>query len=86
MRSEQKIVELGNYVELLFKQDHFNTLVKEFNQQSVEYALRTKPHEVKEREGVYARVNGVREFIDMMAQFVSMSDQIIETRSNQINC
>lgn len=80
MRTEYDIVQLGNYVEQLFQQEHFNTLYEEFKQQSLEHMLRTEPHEVKAREGIYARINGVREFLDLMKLYVVTRNEIIQRR------
>jgi hypothetical protein len=81
MRTEYDIIQLGNYVEQLFKQEHFNTLFEEFQQQSIEYMLRTLPHEVKSREAVYSRINGARELLDLMRSYVVARDEIIRRQA-----
>jgi len=77
-RPQEELVALGNYVAQLFEQEHFNTLIEEFNRQSVEHMLRTKPHEVKAREGVYAEITGVRALLDMMKQYIDLRDEILD--------
>lgn len=76
LKSENEIVQLGNYVEQLFQQDHFNTLFEEFTQQSVQQMLTTAPHETKAREGIYAQINGARALLDMMKQYIAVRDEI----------
>jgi hypothetical protein len=77
MRPESEIIQLGNYVEQLFNQEYFNTLYEEFKEQSVAYMLRTEPHEQKAREGIYARINGAREFMELMGAYVAARDEIL---------
>lgn len=75
-KSENEIVQLGNYVEQLFQQDHFNTLFEEFQQQSIKHMLATAPHETKTRETIYSQITGGRAFLDLMKQYVDMRDRI----------
>lgn len=78
MRTENEIVALGNYVEHLFNEEHFNTLCEEFEQQTVQAILTTAPHEVKAREAAYATIQGKRQLLSLMLAYRDARDDILQ--------
>lgn len=82
--NEQQIVALGQYCETLMRDDTFNFLCELYGQNAFKAMMATAPHEVKKREGVYAEVWGLQNFLAMMVGFVEQRKRIIaEDNSDQ---
>ena len=81
-RPEHEIIELGNYVALLFGTERFNTLWSEFETVAVASFLSTQPHESKNREGIYAKLNGARDFLMHMRGYIDARDEIIRNQDD----
>lgn len=79
--TEDQIVALGDFCETLREAPDFQEIVSQFEQQIVGHMLATEPHELKKREGYYASLMGVREFLGHIAAIKNQRDQII-TRNN----
>lgn len=75
--NEQDIVALGHYCEALMRDDTFNSLCGIYKHQSFLAMMSSQPHEVKNREGIYAQVQGLQNFLGMLASFVQQKDAIL---------
>lgn len=78
-----QIVALGTYCEALMRDDAFNMLCEMHKQQLVQGMLSTQPHEAKRREGIYAEVWGLHNFLALMKGFVDARDAILTEAAEQ---
>lgn len=76
--TENELITLGEYCERLLGEDNFNVLVKQYETQTIEHLLSTKPDEKERRENLYASMSGVRDFLGLMKFFVQEKDLLIE--------
>jgi len=76
--TEQQIVALGYYCETLMRDDAFNFLCELYRDNGFKAMMATAPHEVKKREGIYAEVWSLQNFVAMMAGFVEQKNSILE--------
>ena len=76
--TENEVVTIGGYCEALMRDDTFNMLVKEFQEQSVRAMLVTEPHEHKKREGIYAEIRGFDQFIGLLRTYVEQAQDILK--------
>lgn len=70
------ISSLGDYCETVLVTEQFNTIIKAYERQIVEQALNTKPEHAELRERIYASLNGVRDFLGFMQEFVIQRDKL----------
>lgn len=75
--TENEIVARASYIESLFRQDMFNTLVGEFKRVQADAVMTTQPHELKTREAIYARVTGLQEFLEHITGYVAQRDEMV---------
>lgn len=80
--TNDEIVELGHYVEVLFSQPEFNTLVSHFEQQCAQNILGTTAGQEKVREQVFAAFDGFRSFLGMLRSYVEARDAILAEPSD----
>lgn len=64
------------------REQFFNDLCAEFEQQTVQFMLATRPEDAKTREHIYASIQGKRDFITLMASYVDARDKIIQKRQH----
>lgn len=76
--TEDEVIALGQYCESLLQQEHFTTLVKQFETQTIEHLLTTRSEEKERREDIYQSMSGVRDFLSLMKFFVQKKDDLIE--------
>lgn len=76
--TEQETIELGEYSEALFKQQHFTTLVKLCEEQLVHDFLNTGDLEKTKREAIYSTLKGFREFMGLMRTIVDMKNEALK--------
>lgn len=81
-KTEDAIVALGNYCEALLRDENFNTLCDDFEQQTVSAMLSTDPSDAARREQLYESIQGKREFIGLMLEYVNARDSIINRDQN----
>lgn len=81
--TENDVITLGEYCENLLSQEHFATLVKQYETQTIEHLLSTAPEEKERREDLYASMTGVRDFLGLMKFFVTKKEQLIEEQNEQ---
>lgn len=74
--TEEQIVSLGDFCAYLKANEHFKSLVDQFEKQIVNHMLQTEPHETKKREGVYASFVGVRDFLGNMDAIIYEAAEI----------
>lgn len=79
-----QIVALGTYCEALMRDDTFNMLCELRKQTLVQGMIGTQPHEAKRREGIYAEVWGLLNFLAMMKGFVDARDAILAEANEQL--
>lgn len=82
---EARTIELGNFTAALLRQDQFNELFEEFKQDSFAQFLSTASHAAKEREGIYAQLNGAMAFLELMKGYAVRRDAIIKRVNDAIN-
>lgn len=58
--------------------DDFNEMWLEFEREQVAHLLSTEPHEAKKREGVYAQLNGARNFMLHIAGYAKALDALAD--------
>lgn len=83
--TNDEIVALGDYCNALRHSPQFETVVDQFEQQITRHFLATEPHETKKREGIYASLSGVRDFlghIDALISEAAVIRQLNEARSH----
>lgn len=83
-RPEEDILHIGEFVKTLFASDAFNMLWDEFQQAQVAAMLTTEPHEAKKREGIYARLNGAKDFTEHMSSYAEAAQAIIKKRQQTV--
>jgi hypothetical protein len=75
---EARVLAMGDYCENLLKQDAFNELYAEFTRDRFNWMVGSAPHETKKREGIYAEMNALGEFLSLMRSYVSKRDVILK--------
>lgn len=75
-KSEREIYEVGEYCELLMRNDIFNQLCAEFEDDTIRHMLQTSPHEAEKREQIYASMRGQQDFLGLLATYVEAAKQI----------
>lgn len=78
IREDEDVVALGDYCEKVLEAPHFNSLFDEFKSDRFNMMLSTKPHETKMREGIYAEMNALGEFLALMKSYVDKRNDLIE--------
>lgn len=77
------MISLGQYCENLLSQEHFTTLVKQFETQTIEHLLTTRAEEKERREDIYQSMSGVRDFLGLLRFFVAKKDELIEAQETE---
>jgi predicted nucleic-acid-binding protein len=75
--NDDQIIDLGNYAETVLTNQNFNIILEQFDQATIKLMLSTKPDQLKERERVFASINGAREFIAFMQEFVVQKERLL---------
>lgn len=83
--TEDEVIVLGQYCENLKQQENFTTLVKQFETQTIEFLLTTKPEDKEKREQIYASMNGVRDLLGLMDFYINTKNEIIEKQERDAN-
>lgn len=68
--TRDEIINMGAFCESLSVSEQFNTLYGLFEKQVVGAMLTTKPSEGAARENLYASLQGVRDLLGFMQEFV----------------
>lgn len=82
-KTQQEILELGEYCETLMRQDFFNQLCAEFEDQTVRHMLQTLPHETEKREDIYASMRGHQDFLGLLMSYVEAANNIKTSDDDQ---
>ena len=77
------MISLGQYCDSLLSQEHFTTLVKQFETQTIEHLLTTGAEEKQRREDIYQSMSGVRDFLGLMKFFVAKKNELIEAQDQE---
>ena len=72
------VVTLGSFGELMLTNPHFNILLNEFDRTTIEAMLATKPEQQAERERLFASVNAVRDFLAFIQEFVVHKKKLLD--------
>lgn len=83
--NEDEVISLGQYCESLLTQEHFTTLVKQFETQTIEHLLTTRAEEKQRREDIFQSMSGVRDFLGLMRFFVNKKDELIEAQEKELS-
>ena len=75
--TDDEIISLGDYCVSLREHPHFNTLIRQFELQTVTHFMSTEAHEAKKREGIYASLSGFRDFLGQMNAIVDEAAAIV---------
>jgi hypothetical protein len=76
-------IALGSYCEQLLVNHFFQFLSADFEQTAIAELLNTKPHEIKAREAIYARITAHREFLLSVKQFIDKKEQALQPEQDQ---
>jgi hypothetical protein len=76
--TEDELIALGEYCEFLLSQDHFATLVQQFDTQCYQQMMASEPHEKMRRESAYNEFRGCKAFLDHMKAFVDQKNQTLQ--------
>jgi hypothetical protein len=80
--NNDEIVALGVLSEALLRDDTFNRLVELFNQQCFSNFANTTVNQRNIREEAFARYDGVRTFIGMMAAYAAEMHELTDTKED----
>lgn len=75
--TDEDIVALGLYCENLKSQEFWQVLLSQFETQTVQHFLTTKPDDQTTREHIYASFSGVRDFVGNMDVIIAQKDEIL---------
>lgn len=64
--TDDQVIALGSFCRSTRLHSQFNVLLKQFEVQIVQHMMSTDAHETKKREGIYATMVGVRDFLAHM--------------------
>lgn len=78
-RTEQDVIDLGDFCKSILASDAFNSLYHEFKEDHFNLLLSTQPHEAKKREGIYAEMSALQTFLGLMQGYVARRDEIIKS-------
>lgn len=79
--TEQELIDLGCYCEQVLNDPRFNNLVEVCVQQFSNNILETEKTE--ERESLYFTYQGLKAFLALIMQFVTIKDQIAEKQNQE---
>ncbi len=82
-KTQQDIFELGEYCETLMRQEFFNQLCAEFEDQTIRHMLQTLPHESEKREGIYASMRGHQDFLGLLMSYAEAANNMKTTDDQQ---
>lgn len=78
--NSDEIIDMGNYCQQLSVNPKFNELYALFERQVVNVMLATKPSEEKTREKLYSSLQGLRDFVGYMQEFVVEKNKLTEPK------
>jgi len=79
--TDEDIVVLGLYCESLLADEQFNTLIGQFELQTVQHILGTAVSAKQDRENVYLAFTGLRDFLGHMRAIVEAKDEIVKQQT-----
>ena len=81
--TDQDTIELGYYCEEVLRNDLFNVVAQQFEQQCFVHMMSTAPDKKMEREGIYSQYRGFKDFLGHMVAIVEQKDRIIKQSAQQ---
>lgn len=75
--TDDDAVLMGNLCENLLQEPYFNALVQGYELNCFAEFRASEPKNVKEREAIYAKLEGVRDFLNHIAKHVHTRDAIL---------
>ncbi len=81
--TDQEVIELGYYCEELLRNEYFNTVSQQFEQQCFVHMMTTAPKDKMEREGIYSQYRGYKDFIAHLVAFVEQKNRLIKEHEHQ---
>jgi hypothetical protein len=76
--SDDEKVVLGQFCDSILTADAFAFITNLYETSTVQQLLTTKPQDRGKRDDLYFRIQGVRDFLALMAQLVNEKDRLLD--------